>query len=204
MHTRIYLVRHGETDWNSGGKFQGHSDIPLSGKGREQAIRLAKRLKDVDIHGIYSSDLCRARETAEIVAKPHQLTVQTMTDLREINFGGWEGLTYQEITEKFGESYSCWCENPLMTRIPSGESLQDVVDRCSKAMQNLILQHPGETLLVVAHGGVIRTIVGTSLGINMNLYWKLKVDHVSLSILEYHGLDKAILELYNETCHMNP
>lgn len=202
MKTRLYLVRHGETEWNSGGKFQGHSDIPLSVKGREQAVNLAERLKDIKIQAVYSSDLGRARETAEILAKPHQLDVHALSDLREINFGQWEGLTYQEISEKYGEVCSQWFANPLITQIPGGESLQDVVTRCSKTLHTIIREHPGETVVIVAHGGVIRTIVGTSLELDMNYFWKLRVDNVSLSIIEYHGLDKAILELYNETCHL--
>lgn len=202
MKTRLYLVRHGETEWNSGGKFQGHTDITLSVKGREQAVNLAERLKDIKIQAVYSSDLGRARETAEILAKPHQLDVHALSDFREINFGQWEGLTYQEISEKYGEVCSQWFANPLITQIPDGESLQDLVTRCSKALHTIIREHPGETVVIVAHGGVIRTIVGTSLGLDMNYFWKLRVDNVSLSIIEYHGLDKAILELYNETCHL--
>lgn len=202
LKTRIYLVRHGETSWNAGGKFQGHSDIPLSDVGRQQAKALAKRLQGHKIDAVYSSDLSRARETAEIIAEPHRLTVNYLPELREINFGQWEGLTYKEISESFGEISKRWWSNPLTTAIPAGEKLQQVADRCNKALAEIVKKHPGETVVIAAHGGVIRVIVGTLLGMDLNHFWKLKMDNVSLSILEYHGFEQGVLELYNDTGHI--
>lgn len=203
VKTRIYLVRHGETAWNAGGKFQGHSDVPLSDRGREQAKALASRLKSLKIDAFYSSDLSRARETAEILAEPHQGTVFYLPELREINFGLWEGLTFKEIAETYSELSAQWWTTPLTTQIPSGESLQQVVDRCSKAITDIVTGHPGATIVIAAHGGVIRIIVGAALDLNLNCFWKLRMDNVSLTILEYHGMDKAILELFNDTCHLH-
>ena len=195
-------MRHGETSWNAGGKFQGHSDIPLSDNGRQQAKELAKRLQGHRIDAFYSSDLSRAKETAEIIASLHQLTVKYVPELREINFGQWEGLTYKEITDSYGEISRRWWSSPLTTEIPEGEKLQTVVDRCNKAMAEIVNNHPGETVVIAVHGGVIRVIVGSLLGMDLNHFWKLKLDNVSLTILEYNGFDQGILELYNDTCHI--
>lgn len=202
VKTGIYLVRHGETAWNAGGKFQGHSDIPLTERGREQARTLAARLSSLKIDAFYSSDLSRARETAEILAEPHQGTVYYLPELREINFGQWEGLTFKEIAEAYGELSTQWWTTPLTTQIPAGERLQQVVDRCTRAITDILNRHAGETVVVAAHGGVIRIIVGIALGLDLNFFWKLRLDNVSLTILKYHGSDKAILELFNDTCHL--
>lgn len=203
MKTKLFLVRHGETSWNAGGRFQGHSDIPLTDRGKLQAESLANRLNKKKIDSFYSSDLIRAQETAEILAIPHKLTVHSMKELREINFGQWEGLTSQEIAENYSEISSEWWSNPLTTQIPSGEKLQDVVYRCKEAIAKIIEDQAGNNNVIVAHGGVIRVIVGSALGLDLNMFWKLRMDNVSLSIIEFHGRDKAILELYNDTCHLN-
>ncbi|SHK71765.1 alpha-ribazole phosphatase [Desulforamulus aeronauticus] len=202
MKTRIYLVRHGETLWNAGGKFQGHTDVPLSDNGRQQAKELSEHMQGHKIDAFYSSDLSRAKETAEIIAVPHGLTVNYVPELREINFGLWEGLTYKEITDSFGEISRLWWSSPLTTEIPSGENLQAVVERCNKAMGEIVSRHAGETVVIAVHGGVIRVIVGSILGMDLNHFWKLRLDNVSLTILEYHGPEKGILELYNDTCHL--
>ncbi|WP_003541333.1 alpha-ribazole phosphatase [Desulfotomaculum nigrificans] len=202
MKTMICLVRHGETVWNSNGKFQGHTDVPLSDVGREQARALALRLSQEKIDAFYSSDLARARETAEILANPHNKSVGCLSDLREINFGQWEGLTIKEISERFGEIISKWWNDPLSTQIPSGEKLQDVVIRCNKALNEIVTKHAGETVVIVTHGGAIRTIVASVLGLDLKNYAKLRMDNVSLTILEYYEPGKAILKLYNDTCHL--
>lgn len=203
VKTRIFLVRHGETIWNANGRFQGHTDVPLSENGIAQANKLALRLKKEKIHAFYSSDLSRAKETAEILAQQHQLPVKYLPDLREINFGQWEGLTYKEISDNYGDITEQWWSNPLATQIPEGESLQEVANRCSRAIHDIVVKHSGETVVIAVHGGIIRVLISLALGIDLNNYWKLRADNVALSILEYHTPDKAILELYNDICHLS-
>lgn len=200
--TKLYLVRHGETEWNAGGRFQGHSDVPLSNFGRQQAEKLALSLKQTKIDAFYSSDLARAMDTAKIIAKEHASQVNYLPDLREINFGAWEGLTYDQISQNYGDLSVQWRSNPLDTQIPNGEKLYDVAVRCQRAINEIIEQHAGETVLVASHGGVIRVIVANALGFDLNHFWKLRLDNVSLTILEYYGQQKAILELFNDTCHL--
>lgn len=200
--TKLYLVRHGETEWNAVGKFQGHSDVPLSDLGRQQAKKLALRLGSTKIDAFYSSDLSRAMETATIIAKEHHSQVSYLPDLREINFGKWEGLTYDEISQNYGQLSTHWRSNPVDTQIPNGEKLQDVAIRCQRAINEIINGHAGETVLVATHGGVIRVIVANVLGCDLNHFWKLRLDNVSLTIISFCQEQKAILELYNDICHL--
>ncbi|MCF8012364.1 MAG: alpha-ribazole phosphatase [Clostridiales bacterium] len=202
MNCRIYLVRHGQTDWNAKMRFQGQTDIHLAEKGREQAAALARRLEKENFAGIYSSDLTRAYETAEIIARSHNLLVQQKPAFREINFGSWEGLTFQEIQENFSEEATDWWERPLYTRIPDGESLHDVVKRSMDVLHDICKKHNGQKILIVSHGGVVRSIISTVLGIDLNEYWRIKQDNLALNIIHFPEWNKGILELLNDCTHL--
>lgn len=153
--TELLLVRHGETDWNFVGRWQGNSDTPLNDAGREQARALADTLERVD--AIYSSDLARARETAEILAERLGLPVHLDVRLRERGFGSWEGLTSAEIEERFPDSYRRW-------RAGHGPGTDDAepfdafADRIRSLVEEVLREHPDETVLIVAHGGSIRVV----------------------------------------------
>jgi broad specificity phosphatase PhoE len=140
--TTLLLVRHGETDWNAEGRLQGHTDRPLTAYGREQAKKLADRLDGDTIAAVYASDLSRARETAEIVGERLGLTVVIDPDLREKNWGSWEGLTGSE-----------------RDRVEFvGETTEAHADRILRAVRRIAERHPGERVLVVTHGGSVRRI----------------------------------------------
>lgn len=203
MSCRIYLVRHGQTLWNAQLKFQGQTDIPLSSRGREQARALAKRLASEQYVAFYSSDLIRAMETARILAEPHGLPVQPVPGLREINFGAWEGLTVAEIKFRYAQELQRWWDGPLQTRIPGeGETLSEVVARVTTAVRGIVERHPHEQVVVVCHGGPIRALVGTVLGMDLNKYWRLRLDNACLCILEFSSWDKGILTLFNDCSHL--
>lgn len=156
--TTILLARHGETDWNAEGRWQGHSDPPLNETGREQARALAERLADEPLDAIYASDLRRASETAEIVAGRKGMTVKTLADFREINAGTWEGLTAPEIEERFPDAFPRWRE----TGEPGweqGETHEAMAARAVAAARSLAERHPGERILVVCHGGPMKAIL---------------------------------------------
>lgn len=146
--TTILLARHGETDWNRERRVQGHSDTPLNETGREQARTLAGALARVPLDAVYASDLARARETAEIVAATHGLDVRTDVELRERNFGSWEGLTDVEIHERYGDD---WTQH-------DGESDAEVRNRVLAAVERIAAAHPGEEVLVVSHGGALNSL----------------------------------------------
>lgn len=202
MGCRVYLVRHGETTWNSLLKFQGQTDIPLSERGRRQAELLAQRLADEEFQTCYASDLSRAFETAEILVKPHGLAVHPIPALRELNFGAWEGLTIPEIKTIYSEEIKQWWESPLTTRIPRGETLAEMVGRSTLAIKKIINSNSEGNVLVVSHGGAIRSIVGTVLGMDLNQYWRLRLDNASLNIVDFPTWEKGILMLFNDHSHL--
>ncbi len=202
MGCRIHLIRHGETIWNKDARFQGRADIPLSGQGIEQARALGCRLECYNFAAFFSSGLSRARQTAELIAASHGKPVEVVKGLEEISFGDWEGLTSKEIKERYSEESSAWWANPFETRIPGGETLAEMAARATASIKGIINKYPDEHVCVVAHGGVIRSIVGTALGLDLNYYWRLRQDNASLTIMEFYGWDKAILMLYNDISHL--
>jgi len=145
--TTILLARHGETDWNRDGRWQGWADPPLNETGREQARALAQELRATPFDAAYASDLRRASETAEIVAAPHGVPVMLDPDLREIDIGSWSGLTRAEIAERFPDG-----------RRPDGETHAQQAARVRAAVVRIAREHPGGRVLVVGHGGTIRSI----------------------------------------------
>lgn len=200
---RIYLVRHGVTAWNQDLRYQGQTDVPLCDYGREQVKRLAARLADrLEVDAFYTSDLSRAAETAAIVAAPHGLPVKRRADFREINFGRWEGLTATQIREQFADIYNEWLAKPLGVRPPGGETYAEVASRVRLGIAELVALHPGRNVVLVAHGGAIRCIIGTALGMDLNLFWKLRTDNASLSIVDYPEADNGILLLFNDVSHL--
>lgn len=155
--TTIYLIRHGETEWNRNGRWQGHADVPLTEQGRAQAQALARRLRAERqrFDQIYSSDLQRALETAQIIARaisPDQ-PVQALPSLREIDVGSWSGLTRAEIMARFPGALT---DRPYP---PDGESRAAFTERVGGALLGLAEQHPGQKLALVTHGGTVRAMV---------------------------------------------
>jgi broad specificity phosphatase PhoE len=145
--TTILLARHGETDWNREGRWQGWADPSLNGTGHDQARELAATLAGTHFDAVYSSDLRRALETAEILASPHDLPVVTDPGLREIDVGPWSGLTRAEITERF----------PLGNR-PGGETREEHSARVLASVERIARAHPAGRILIVAHGGCLRAL----------------------------------------------
>jgi broad specificity phosphatase PhoE len=152
--TELFLVRHGETDWNRDRRFQGHADPPLNETGREQAHALATELAGEGIELVYTSDLARAVETAEIVAARLGTDVRSMRDLREIDVGEWQGLTWQEIEERYPAGARSWHEHGAGWE--SGETYEQLGERVVAALRRIASEHPEERVLVVGHGGTIR------------------------------------------------
>jgi 2,3-bisphosphoglycerate-dependent phosphoglycerate mutase len=148
MTTTLLLARHGETDWNKEGRWQGWADPPLNDTGRSQARALAEQLSDVPFDAVYSSDLRRAHETAEVVAAPHGVPVVTDQGLREIDVGSWSGLTRDEIAERFPNGRQ------------DGETREQHADRVLAAIERLARDHTGERILLVTHGGTMRALHG--------------------------------------------
>ncbi|MFZ5596918.1 MAG: alpha-ribazole phosphatase [Bacillota bacterium] len=202
MGCRIFLIRHGETVWNSEMKLQGHADIPLSDRGIAQAEALAGRLEHQKIAAVYCSDLGRAVETASRLASPRGIGPVSMPELREINFGLWEGLTFKEIREKYGDAVKKWWSTPLSMRVPGGEGLSDLVSRVVPAVRRIVEAHDGEQVAVVCHGGPIRCLISTVLNMDMNKYWKIRQDNAALNIIDFSDWDSGVVALLNDRSHL--
>lgn len=169
--TTILLARHGESDWNHAQRWQGHADRPLTDRGREQARALAERLRDVELDAVYSSDLARARKTAEIVAAEHGLPVHELAALREVDVGAWAGLTRAEAEERFPDAYRRWVSGG--EGWDDGETYEQVTERVVGAVKAIADAHPGRRILVVAHGGTIRAIHAAALGVDVHTYRRI-------------------------------
>jgi 2,3-bisphosphoglycerate-dependent phosphoglycerate mutase len=162
--TRLILIRHGETAWNRATRIQGHTDIPLSPLGQAQAQQLAQALADEPLDAVYSSDLDRARQTAEALARPHGLAVQIDAALRERHFGRFEGLTWDEISAGFPDEAARWRRREPGHPVGGGESLIDFSARCVAAVRRITAAHPGASLALVAHGGVLDCLYRAATG----------------------------------------
>ena len=183
--TTLLLVRHGETDWNRDGRWQGHSDTHLNDAGREQAARLAAELDGVDV--IYSSDLARARETAEIVAERVELPVHVDERLRERSFGAWEGKTGPEIETEFASAHAQWRAGG--PGADDAEPFAAFAARVESFLAEVLERHPDETVLIVAHGGSIRVMHARAKGLDYVRDHRLIPGVANCSVARYAGQD---------------
>jgi probable phosphoglycerate mutase len=170
--TTILLARHGESDWNAGRRWQGHTDRPLSDKGRRQALALAERLSDVPLDAVYSSDLKRALDTARPVAASQGLAVVVDAALREVDVGSWSGLGREEAAARFPEGYARWLDGGAGW--DDGESYEAMGQRVVAAVLRIAETHAGGRVLVVAHGGSIRAVHAAALGLEVSTYRRIR------------------------------
>jgi broad specificity phosphatase PhoE len=160
--TTIVLVRHGETDWNREHRFQGHADTPLNEAGRIQAAELASSLGDEGLSTVYTSPLRRASETAAVVGARLGLDIRPLEALREIDVGAWEGLTIDEVRERYPESASAdW-----RAGWPGGETYDELSARVLPALVGLADTHPDERVLAVTHAGPVRAALAAAMGLS--------------------------------------
>jgi broad specificity phosphatase PhoE len=169
--TTIYLARHGESDWNAANRFQGLSDRPLTELGRRQAEALADELAmTASPSAIYSSPLRRAFETAAIVGTRTGLEPRPVDDLREVDVGGWAGLSRSDVESRFPEGFRRWLDGGEGWE--DGESYADMSARVLAALTRVAESHPGDQVLVVSHGGPIRAIQAAAAGMDVHAYRK--------------------------------
>ncbi len=206
MATWIYLVRHGQTVWNEEGRLCGSSDVPLSDEGLAQARKLAARLKDIDITAIYSSPLLRARQTAEAIAACHCVEVKVEPDLREIDYGDWEGLKVVDAAERFPELERLRREDPMRFAAPNGEPMQLFAERVISAIQRIAASHADETVCVVAHQTVNRFILCWILQsphlADFRFWRQLRQDPACVNLLQVREDGMWRVCLVNDICHL--
>jgi len=159
MSAKIILIRHGVTDWNLVKRYQGHTDIPLNESGQKQARDTAKLLTNIPIDIIYTSDLSRAYQTAEIIAEGKNIPIHKLKTLRETHFGQWEGLTIEEIRERFPEDVERLKKDPIHGIRPGGESRMMMFERVKKTLREIIHKHPHQTVAIISHQGALAAAV---------------------------------------------
>ena len=198
---RILLLRHAETDWNRERRFQGWRDVPLSATGREQAESAARLLAATRIDAVWSSPLARARDTAAIIAAPHRLAVQESDAFREMGFGEWEGLTRDEVRERYPDAHRAWAETPHEAAWPGVESLAAVRVRALAGLEALRAAHTGQTICLVSHGITGRLLILEALGLGPDRLWSFQLSSTGISELEFRD-DWTTLHRMNSLIHL--
>ena len=200
--TEIILVRHGQTDWNLTEIFRGRIDIPLNETGIEQAALLSEYLSNIKMDVIYSSPLKRALKTAEMIAQKHKLKVNISPGLIDFDYGGWQGLSHQEVIDNYEELYTRWIDRPEQVIMPNGESLDDVRKRSVAVVKDLVTGFDG-IIVLVSHRVVNKVIICALLGLDNSHFWKIKQDTCGITSFTYNN-GRFILTRHNDTSHLEP
>ena len=198
----IYLVRHGETEWNAQGRIQGHTDIALTDRGRRQSAALARRLAEVPFTTAWCSDLSRTRETAQIILGERDTPLYPTPQLREYHKGVFEGLTVREYARRYPDLYQASLRNDLDFAPPGGETIRQTSARMAEFTAQLTAAHgPRDKVLVVGHGGSLRSFIVALLSLPLEANWKFVMHNCALSLVNTYP-DNAVLHLYNDTSHL--
>ena len=170
---RIFLIRHGETEWNRQNRLQGHSDTHLSPEGFHQAITLAQHAPFQHVDAIYSSDLTRALSTANILAERFNLAVKKMPELRETNYGDWEGRSIRELAAESPKAFGRFFTDPERCHPPNGETFLECQARVMIGIREIIANHDNQNVIAVSHGAAIRLILGAAFDMPIHNMWTI-------------------------------
>lgn len=199
---RLIIIRHGESEWNRIGRYQGQADAPLSDLGSRQAEALASRLRSEPIHAILASPLQRARRTAEAVARHHpDVPFIVESALLEIDHGDWQGLMSAEVVEKYGIGLNEWRHHPTRSQMPNGESFSNILKRVLDMKERLCNEYADRNVLVSTHDVVVKILVADALGMDMDRINRIWVTNASVSVIEY-GDGMPYLVSLSEACHL--
>lgn len=202
MTTRIYLIRHGETQLSAEDRFSGGTEVDLSDAGRWQAACLARRLADDDIAAFYCSPMRRTIETATIISAPYGMIPGTRDGLREIHHGRWETLHRGDVQAQFPDEYAAWQEDPFTFAPEGGESGLMVMARALPVIREIVVNHTDQRVVVVSHKATIRLILSSLLGFDARGYRdRLDQSPACLNILDFKDAVRARLMLFNDVSH---
>jgi probable phosphoglycerate mutase len=197
----FYIVRHGQTNWNILGKTQGHGNSDLTKSGESQARELAEAMVNYPIDYVYSSDLGRAVQTAEIVGEKIGIEVQKTTALREMGFGVWEGLLIEEIKKDHADTYDTWRNEPHLVNIPEGETLHIIQERLDNFIKEINEKYDNKHILLVSHSVTVRVMLLSFLNSGMENIYRIKQDNTALNIVEFRDYGPVIVKM-NDTSHI--
>lgn len=195
--TRIHLLRHGAITGSGEHRYNGQTDVTLSPRGLGQYQLLADRLADRPIAACYSSDLKRCAEGARILCARRGIEPVLKTELRELSFGNWEGMTWDELAERYPDQWQARMNDFVGYRVPGGENLQDLQNRLMPVMEQLIGRHRGEEIIVVGHGGTNRVILLSALGAPLSSMFRIEQDFGCLNIIDYYADGHPVVTLLN-------
>ncbi|MCS6922914.1 MAG: histidine phosphatase family protein [Fimbriimonadales bacterium] len=200
---RLYLVRHGQTPWNLVGRIQGHSDTPLDAVGRRQAWQVARWLAERVRQpiAVYSSDLQRAFHTAEAIAQALSAPLYAEPALRERHWGLWEGLTSEEVQQRFPEHHFTYLYDPMMGTPPEAEPMSAFWERVRNFGHHLLEKHPSGEVVLVGHGGSLRILLCEALAGDIQTYRRIRLDNAAVSIVERNA-ERLYVSLLNYTDHL--
>lgn len=201
MNTEILLIRHGETLWNKLGKFQGSADIELSEEGRKQALTL-KSVLQTDFQAVYASPLIRAMETASILCEGTGLKVMPCEGMREINFGAWEGLTFQEIKDNYPKEFAAWRSEEECPLAGGDLSILNASNRAAAAIRSIADSHAGQKVLLIAHGGIIKAGLIGLFDWKMAMYHHFYIGNTAITKVSFRSPEDPVLEFFNDTNHL--
>ncbi len=200
--TRIILIRHGQTAWNRVERFRGRADLALDETGLAQAEATARRVADEwKPVAVYCSPLQRAVQTAQTIARRLGQDMQPLPGFIDIDYGQWEGLTPEEVAQRWPDLACAWWEAPHAVTIPGGESLQQVRLRSMATLQQLIKRHQEEEVAVVAHTVVNRVLLCAVLGLDNSHFWRIRQDTCAINVIEWHK-GTFVIACLNDTCHL--
>jgi broad specificity phosphatase PhoE len=199
--TRLLLVRHGQSTWNSEHRIQGQLDPPLSEEGRRQAVRVGRRLARNRLAGFYSSDLGRALETAQLIGEATGVSPNPTAGLREIYLGTWEGLNTGEIARRFPEAWARWTEEPNWDVVPSGEGAVPFEARVTAEIDSILARHEHGDVLIVTHGGVIQVALHRVIGRPNQGLFPFRIENASISVIEKRN-GRLVVSGVNDTSHL--
>ncbi|MFW6065101.1 MAG: histidine phosphatase family protein [Candidatus Natronoplasma sp.] len=201
--TKIYIVRHGETEWNRDGKLQGWKDAPLTEKGKKQAEALCERLKEVEFDAVYCSPLGRTLKTAEIVLDGKDVLLIEDERIKEINMGKWEGTKGEEIKQEFPDLYSDFWERPNLYIPISGESFHDLKERVIPFIEEILEKHEDENILVVSHGCASKVMMSYFEGRSLKDIWEQpKLEEACLNLVKIEDGEPEII-LFGDTSFLD-
>ncbi len=186
--TELVLIRHGETDWNLEGRYQGQSDVPLNERGVQQAEQVAKRLQGQPLEAIYSSDLSRARQTAEALARMTGAPLHLDPRLREIDQGRWEGMLFEDIRQRFAEAFERRKRDPLQVAPPGGETVGQLQQRVLQAVREVLQSHPSGRVAIVSHGLALAVVKVQLQGLPIEAVWDHIPPNAEPEIIEVQSL----------------
>lgn len=183
----LYVVRHGQTEWNVAKRYLGRTDLSLTEQGLSEAKKLARHLTDFSFSQAYCSDMIRTRQTAELILAEQGLEPVSTCKLRELDFGKWEGLTYAEITKQYPNQAKLWAHGGLDMQPTGGESLFELTARVNSWLEELVSENPKGNVLIVTHGGPLRILLCLLLGLPAERYWQFSTSTGSLAILDIYS-----------------